>query len=139
MGPNQEIVDEKSVTHTTKFLEKLEKEMGFKIKTIQTDNGGEFVNEVGGKKSSFELKLEELGIEYRRTRPYSAWQNGKVERSHRLDSAFYARKRILSYEKMIRSVKKNCSRYKNTARKVLGFKTPNQLVLEYKESLEFKN
>ena len=99
MGPNQEIVDEKSVTHTTKFLEKLEKEMGFKIKTIQTDNGGEFVNEVGGKKSSFELKLEELGIEYRRTRPYSAWQNGKVERSHRLDSAFYARKRFLSYEK----------------------------------------
>ena len=113
--------------------------MGFKVKTIQTDNHREFVNEVGGKRSSFELKLEELGIEYRRIRPYSPWQNDKVERSHRLDSAFYARKRFLSYEKMIRSVKKNCSRYNNTARKVLGFKTPNQLVLEYKESLEFKN
>ena len=134
-----EIVDEKSVTHTTKFLETLEKEMGFKIKTIQTDNGREFVNEAGGKRSSFELKLDELGIEYRRTRPYSPWQNGKVERSHRLDSEFYARKRFLSYEKMIRSVKKNCSRYNNTARKVLGFKTPNQLVLEYKERSESKN
>ena len=66
-------------------------------------------------------------------------KNGKVERSHRLDSEFYARKKFLSYEKMIRSVKKNCSRYNNTARKVLGFKTPNQLVLEYKEKVEFKN
>ena len=54
--------------------------MGFKIKTIQTDNGREFVNEAGGKRSSFELKLDELGIEYRRTRPCSHWQNGKVER-----------------------------------------------------------
>jgi IS30 family transposase len=79
-----------------------------------------------------------LGIEYRRTRPYSPWQNGKVERSHRLDSEFYARKRFLSYEKMIRSVKKNCSRYNNTARKVLGFKTPNQLVLEYKERVRIQ-
>ena len=134
-----EIVDEKSVTHTTRFLGTLEKEMGFSIKTIQTDNGREFVNEPGGRKSSFEIKLEELGIEYRRTRPYSPWQNGKVERSHRLDSEFYARKKFLSYEKMIKSVKKNCSRYNNTARKVLGFKTPNQLVLEYKEKVEFKN
>ena len=56
-----------------------------------------------------------------------------------MDLEFYARKRFLSYEKMIRSVKKNCSRYNNTARKVLGFKTHNQLVLGYKESLEFKN
>ena len=94
MGPNQEIVDENSVTHTTKFLEKLEKEMGFKIKTIQTYNGREFVNEVGVKKKRRKHKVEELGIEYRIIRPYSAWQNGKVERSHRLDSAFYARKRI---------------------------------------------
>lgn len=56
-----------------------------------------------------------------------------------MDLEFYARKRFLSYEKMIRSVKKNCSRYNNIARKVLGFKTHNQLVLGYKESLEFKN
>ena len=38
------------------------------------------MNQAGGKRSSFELKLDELGIEYRRTRPCSHWQNGKVER-----------------------------------------------------------
>ena len=27
----------------------------------------------------FELTLQELGINHRRTRPYSPWQNGKVE------------------------------------------------------------
>ena len=44
------IVDEKSVTHTGEFLLTLESKMGFKISTVQTDNGrvyeyGEAVNE----------------------------------------------------------------------------------------------
>ena len=131
------IVDEKSVTHTANFLETLEDEMGFKIKTVQTDNGREFVNETLEKESMFEIKLKELNIEYKRTRPYSPWQNGKVERSHRLDSEFYSRKKFLSYEEMIRSVKKNCSRYNNTARKVLEFKTPNMVLKEYKERVQY--
>ena len=131
------IVDEKSVTHTANFLETLEEEMGFKIKTVQTDNGREFVNETLEKESMFEIKLKELNIEYKRTRPYSPWQNGKVERSHRLDSEFYSRKKFLSYEEMIRSVKKNCSRYNNTARKVLEFKTPNMVLKEYKERVQY--
>ena len=133
------IVDEKSVTHTANFLETLEDEMGFKIKTVQTDNGREFVNETLEKESMFEIKLKELNIEYKRTRPYSPWQNGKVERSHRLDSEFYSRKKFLSYEEMIRSVKKNCSRYNNTARKVLEFKTPNMVLKEYKERVQYTN
>ena len=131
------VVDEKSVTHTANFLETLEEEMGFKIKTVQTDNGREFVNETLEKESMFEIKLKELNIEYKRTRPYSPWQNGKVERSHRLDSEFYSRKKFLSYEEMIRSVKKNCSRYNNTARKVLEFKTPNMVLKEYKERVQY--
>ena len=131
------VVDEKSVTHTAKFLETLEEEMGFKIKTVQTDNGREFVNETLEKESMFEIKLKELNIEYKRTRPYSPWQNGKVERSHRLDSEFYSRKKFLSYEEMIKSVKKNCSRYNNTARKVLEFKTPNMVLKEYKERVQY--
>ena len=131
------IVDEKSVTHTANFLETLEDEMGFKIKTVQTDNGREFVNETLEKESMFEIKLKELNIEYKRTRPYSPWQNGKVERSHRLDSEFYSRKKFLSYEEMIKSVKKNCSRYNNTARKVLEFKTPNMVLKEYKERVQY--
>ena len=33
------VIDEKSTYQTAKFLETLEEEMGFKIKTVQTDNG----------------------------------------------------------------------------------------------------
>jgi putative integrase core domain protein len=66
-------VNEKSTYQTTKFLETLEAELGFKIKKIQSDNGREFTNAENGKKTLFELKLEELGIEYMRTRPYSPW------------------------------------------------------------------
>nr|WP_328818563.1 hypothetical protein [Peptoniphilus faecalis] len=39
------IVKEKSTYETSKFLETLEREMGFKINTIQVDNGYEFVND----------------------------------------------------------------------------------------------
>jgi len=37
-------VDEKSTYQTSKFLEVLEKELGFVVKKIQTDNGKEFTN-----------------------------------------------------------------------------------------------
>jgi len=77
----------------------------------------EFTNAENGKKTLFELKLEELGIEYMRTRPYSSWQNEKVERSHRL-------------EELRRSVKRYCSRYNNISRKVLNFKSPNEMLKE---------
>ena len=39
-----EIVSEKSTYSTSEFVKKLESKFGFKIKTIQTDNGPEFVN-----------------------------------------------------------------------------------------------
>ncbi len=55
------IVDEKSTYQTTKFLETLEAELGFKIEKIQSDNGREFTNAENGKKTLFELKLEEQG------------------------------------------------------------------------------
>ena len=32
------------IYHTSKFVKQIEELMGFKIKTIQTDNGSEFVN-----------------------------------------------------------------------------------------------
>ena len=39
-----QLLMKKSVTHTSQFLLTLEARMGFKIKTIQTDNGREFTN-----------------------------------------------------------------------------------------------
>ena len=43
----------------------LEKELGFDIKKVQTDNGKEFTNSESDKKTLFEVKLEEKGIESR--------------------------------------------------------------------------
>ena len=41
------------------------------IPVPQTDNGKEFTNSESDKKTLFEVKLEEKGIEYGTTRPYS--------------------------------------------------------------------
>lgn len=86
-----EIVDEKSVTLITAFITKLEQQMGFKIHTVQPDNGSEFVNvsvnvsTIDKKEIAFTCALLKMGIENAWIRSYSPWQNGKVERSHRID------------------------------------------------------
>ena len=86
---------EHSTYESTKFLEKVIKYYKFKIKMIQTDNGSEFTNRLSwrptdkGKKTMFEKKLEELGIEHSLIRPHTPTQNGKVERSHRKDQEYF--------------------------------------------------
>ena len=80
-----EITNEISTHNTSSFVEKLEEKMGFKIHSIQTDNAREFTNEAGEKESGFEKTLKKLGTDYKKTAPYSPWQNGHVERSHRED------------------------------------------------------
>lgn len=130
-----EIVEEKSVTNTSRFMKILEDKMGLKINTIQTDNGPEFVNNQQETKQPtlFELTLEELGMNHRRTRPYSPWQNGKVERSHKIDGErFYSRNEFISEEELKKKIKRYNARYNNISKKVLGFKSPNQIVEEYK-------
>jgi len=130
-----EIVDEKSVTNTSRFIKTLEERMKLKINTIQTDNGPEFVNNQleTNMPTIFELTLKELGITHRRTRPYSPWQNGKVERSHKIDGErFYSRNEFTSLDDLKNKVKRYNSRYNNISKKVLGFKSPNQIVEEYK-------
>ncbi len=127
-------VDEKSITHTSKFIVTLEKELGFKINTIQTDNGSEFVNnhEETKELTAFEKTLKRLGINHKRTRPYSPWQNGKVERSHKIDTEkFYSKQEFTSEDDLIRKVNRYESRYNNVSRKVLGFKSPNEIVEQY--------
>ena len=135
-----DIVDEKSVTNTSKFMRALEEQMGLKINTVQTDNGPEFVNNQleTNLPTLFELTLKELGMNHRRTRPYSPWQNGKVERSHKIDGErFYSRNEFTSVEDLKKKLKRYNARYNNIAKKVLGFKSPNQIVEEYK--LNFLN
>ena len=114
------------------MLVRLENDFGFKIKTIHTDNGREFCNDREQKRSLFERVIESLRIEYIRTRPYSPWQNGVVERSHKIDNElFYSRRRFKSEEEMYKSFKRYSARTNNIARRVLGFKTPNEMVEDY--------
>lgn len=125
------IVDEKSSYETAKFLENLEDEMGFKIHTIQVDNGYEFVNDPDktDKKSAFQLVADKKGYVVKRTRPYSPWQNGKVERSHREDGKIlYNRTKFISLKDLKTKVKKHQDKYNSTAKQVLNFKSPNQMV-----------
>lgn len=127
------IVDEKSVTHTAEFLGDVEEEFGFSIKTVQTDNGREFTNdpEVTSKKTIFEQKLEEKGIKHIKTRPYSPWQNGKVERSHREDGRKFYNRVFKSLDSLVKAHKRYISRGNNVARCVLNFKSPNQIVQQH--------
>ena len=126
------LVNELSTYETSKFLYSLEKSMGFKIKTIQTDNGREFCNDTDKAQSLFQIVLERLGIRHKRTRPYSPWQNGVVERSHRVDNEiFYARRRFSSEEEMYKSFKRYATRTNNICRKILKFKSPNEILKEY--------
>ena len=131
------IVKEKSTYETKKFLENLEEMMGFPIHIVQVDNGHEFVNDNDktSKESAFEKAGYNLGITIKRTRPYSPWQNGKVERSHREDGkVLYNRKVFTSEKDLINQVAKHERRYNSTAKTSLKFKSPDEVVEEY-----FKN
>lgn len=128
------IVKEKSTYETGKFLQSLEGKMGFRIRTIQVDNGPEFVSdeERTDKVGRFEKAAEKLGMRIRRIRPYSPWQNGKVERSHREDGKIlYGRKVFTSEKELKKQVEKHEKRYNRTAKTSLNFKSPNQVVAEY--------
>lgn len=71
-------------------------------------------------------------MKLRRTRPYSPWQNGKVERSHREDGKIlYSRKVFTSEKELIKQVAKHEARYNKTAKTSLNFKNPNQVVSEF--------
>lgn len=131
------LVKEHSTYETAKFALELEKKLGFKIKTIQTDNGKEFTNNAidTPKTSLFQKALKKLGIKHITTRPYSPWQNGHVERSHRTDNElFYDKKRFKSEEEMYKAHKRYNTRTNNIAKQVLGFKTPNEILEEFKNA-----
>ena len=128
------IVKDKSTYETGEFLRNLETKMGFPIRIIQVDNGSEFVNDENRteKKGRFQRIAESLGMQIRRTRPYSPWQNGKVERSHREDGKIlYGRKVFTSEKELRKQVQKHEERYNRTAKISLKFKSPDQMVTKY--------
>lgn len=60
------------------FLGELRRTLPFAIKKLQCDNGTEFP-------LAFKLAVEAAGIRHRYIKPRRPQQNGKVERSHRID------------------------------------------------------
>lgn len=129
---------EHSTYESTKFLEKVIKYYEFKIKLIQTDNGCEFTNRLSwrptdkNKKTMFEKKLEELGIEYSLIRPHTPTQNGKVERSHRKDQEYFYHNNIfMSLEDLREKGKRWRIEYNNFPMRPLGWLSPNEKLAEY--------
>ena len=74
------------------FLSELRRAFPFPIRRLQCDNGREFPLE-------FALAVEAAGIRHRYIRPRRPQQNGKVERSHRIDhEEFWGRQQFADFE-----------------------------------------
>jgi transposase InsO family protein len=61
------------------FLAEAQRRLPFTIRRVQTDHGTEFA-------FAFVLAVEQAGMQHRYIRPRCPQQNGKVERSHRIDA-----------------------------------------------------
>jgi transposase InsO family protein len=73
------------------FLGELQRSFPFPIRRLQCDNGTEFP-------LAFSLAVQEAGIRHRYIRPRRPQQNGKVERSHRIDAEeFWARNSFTNF------------------------------------------
>jgi transposase InsO family protein len=74
------------------FLTELCRAFPFRIRKLQCDNGHEFP-------FAFALAVQALGIRHRYIRPRRPQQNGKVERSHRIDhEEFWGRHRFADFD-----------------------------------------
>lgn len=121
------LVKENSTYEISKMLVRLENDFRFKIKQYRQTTEESFVMIESKRSHCLERVIESLRIEYIRTRPYSPWQNGVVERSHKIDNElFYSRRRFKSEEEIYKSFKRYSARTNNIARRILGFKTPNE-------------
>jgi transposase InsO family protein len=60
-----------------KFRAEAEKSVGYQIKILRSDRGGEFLA------NSFQSVCEKAGIKHQFTAPYTPQQNGVVERKNR--------------------------------------------------------
>ncbi len=135
--------NEHSTYMSSEFAKRLVKYFPFKIKTIQTDNGFEFTNRLNWnsairkKKTLFERTLEELRIEYRKIKPYTPKENGKVERSHRKDQErFYYKKVFYSLEDLRNRGAEWRKEYNNFPMRPLGWLSPNEFLKRYKSQEE---
>ena len=127
---------EHNTTVSTWFVDRIIKAFPFKVECIQTDNGFEFTNRLNAnnkwKKTMFEVRLEELGIEHKLIKPYTPRHNGKVERSHRKDQErFYYNKIFYSFEDLVNRARYYIKEYNNFPMKPLSWLSPKEKLREF--------
>lgn len=111
--------------------------MPYKINTVLTDNGVQFVQPQRGKKRGFLIHIFERvcmenGIEHRLTKPYDPWTNGQAERMvHTIKDVTVKSFHYTSINEMRRHVRDWLTAY-NFAKqlKALRFKTPYEAIEE---------
>lgn len=135
-----EAFEEHSTYSSAMFLEHLVKAFPCPIECVQTDNGPEFTNRFTtyrDKPTLFQKHLEQHGIVHKLIRPYTPRHNGKVERSHRKDNErFYATHTFYSFDDFSKKLKVyNRRDYNNFPMRPLGWKTPNQVLRDYLQSV----
>ena len=135
-----EAFEEHSTYSSAQFVEHLVKAFPCPIECIQTDNGTEFTNRFTScneKPTLFQKHLELHGIRHKLIRPFTPRHNGKVERSHRKDNErFYATHLFYSFEDFAAQLKVyNRRDYNSFPMRPLGWKSPNQVLQEYLQSV----
>lgn len=135
--------NEHSTYMSSEFIKRAVRYYPFKIETVQTDNGFEFTNRLNwnsamkNKKTLFEKTLEELKIKYRKIKPYTPKENGKVERSHRKDQErFYYGRIFYSLEDLRNRGAEWRKEYNNFPMRPLGWLSPNEFLKKYKSQEE---
>lgn len=85
----------------------------------------------------FQIHLEQHGIRHKVIRSFTPRHNGKVERSHRKDNErFYATHAFYSFEDFSKQLKVyNRRDYNNFPMRPLGWKSPNQVLQDYLQSM----
>ena len=121
---------------STQFINVVLKTFKYPVYCIQTDNGGEFTNRLNAnnsdKKTMFEMKLEELGIEHKLIKPRTPRHNGKVERSHRKDQErFYYKRVFVSFEDFKEKLRHWMREYNNFPMKPLNWLSPNEKLAKF--------
>ncbi len=120
-----------------KFLKKLVKMAGFKIRAIKTDNGSCFTNRYTGYNKStdplnprlhpFDILCSELAMPHYLIDPGKPQQNAFVERSHREDQEkFYEENKFRTFEELKYKLRLWNVEYNDTKHCGLNGLTPNQ-------------
>ena len=120
------------------------KALGIEVKCVQTDNGTEFTKQfsAGDKNnhSMFEITARRLRVKLKRIKPHTPKHNGKVERSHREDQKlFYSEiirlNRLITDESSFKKrLKRHQDKTNNRPMRPLNYKTPKQVLEEYKSN-----